>query len=186
MNRIETITPIQLFELMKGEKEIDLIDVRTPAEYTEVHIAGAKSVPLDSLNPELVMRLRNGSESEPVYIICRTGNRSGMACERLIKAGLTNIVNVESGIRSWEQSGLSVERGKKIISLERQVRISAGALVLIGSLLGIFLNIYFVLLSAFVGAGLIFAGVTDTCGMAMLLARMPWNQSYGEQVSCSR
>jgi rhodanese-related sulfurtransferase len=98
------------------------------------------------------------------------------ACEKLQAAGYTNVVNVEGGTKAWDEAGLPVVRGQKAISLERQVRIAAGTLVLIGALLGYFAHPYWIGLSAFVGAGLIFAGVTDTCGMAMLLARMPWNR----------
>lgn len=77
---------------------------------------------------------------------------------------------------AWEAAGLPVVRGKKAISLERQVRIAAGLLVLLGAILGFFVNPSFIGISAFVGAGLVFAGITDTCGMAMMLAKMPWNQ----------
>jgi Protein of unknown function (DUF2892) len=86
------------------------------------------------------------------------------------------VVNVEGGMLACIEAGLQVVRGKKAISLERQVRIAAGLLVVLGSLLGWFVHPAFIGLSAFVGAGLLFAGITDTCGMGMLLARMPWNQ----------
>jgi len=85
-------------------------------------------------------------------------------------------VNVEGGTLAWDQAGLPVTRGKKMMSLERQVRIAAGSLVLIGVVLAWMVHPYLIRLSAFVGAGLVFAGITDTCGMGMLLARMPWNQ----------
>lgn len=85
-------------------------------------------------------------------------------------------MNVEGGTQAWNQAGLPVVRGKKAISLERQVRIAAGLLVVTGSVLGCFVSPHWIGLSAFVGAGLTFAGITDTCGMGMLLARMPWNQ----------
>jgi hypothetical protein len=90
------------------------------------------------------------------------------------------VVNVEGGTQAWAQAALPVVRGKKAISLERQVRIAAGSLVLIGSLLSYFAHPYWIALPAFVGAGLLFSGITDTCGMGMLLARMPWNQVPNE------
>ena len=83
---------------------------------------------------------------------------------------------VEGGTNLWKMEGLPIEEGKSIISLERQVRIGAGSMVLLGTLLGVFVNHYFFIIPAFVGAGLVFAGVTDTCGMALILARMPWNR----------
>ena len=96
------------------------------------------------------------------------------------------MVNVEGGTLACEQAGLPVERGRKTMSLERQVRITAGSLVVIGTVLGRFVHPGFYGLSAFVGAGLVFAGVTDTCGMGMLLARMPWNQARpGAGATCS-
>ena len=170
-----TIRPQELAQLRQSGRKIELIDVRTPVEFQEVHIDFARNVPLDRLDPEQVKNAMNGAAEEPLYVVCRSGNRSRQACEKLTAAGL-NVVNVEGGTSAWDAAGLPVVRGKKAISLERQVRIAAGSLVLIGSALGFFVHPYFIGLAAFVGAGLVFAGVTDTCGMAMLLARMPWNQ----------
>ncbi len=171
-----TIRPKELAHRIDAGEKIDLIDVRTPAEFREVHADSARNVPLDSLNPQVVMQGRNGDANQPLYIICRTGSRASTACQAFLAAGYTNIVNVEGGTLAWDEAGLAVVRGKKAISLERQVRIAAGTLVLVGSVLGFTVHPYFTGLSAFVGAGLLFAGVTDTCGMAMLLAKMPWNQ----------
>jgi hypothetical protein len=117
-----------------------------------------------------------------MYFVCRSGGRSKSACEKMITAGITNVVSVDGGTSACETAGLPVVRGKKAMSLERQVRIAAGALVAIGAALATFgpdpiwKNIG-AGLAAFVGCGLVFAGITDTCGMAMLIARMPWNQS---------
>jgi rhodanese-related sulfurtransferase len=108
-------------------------------------------------------------------IMCRSGGRARQAAEKLAAAGLSNLRVIAGGMQSWESEGLPVVRGRATISLERQVRIAAGALVCVGSLLGYFVNPAWIALSAFVGAGLTFAGITDTCGMAMVLARMPWN-----------
>ena len=85
---------------------------------------------------------------------------------------------------AWEQAGLPMRRGPKAVSLERQVRIAAGSLVLLGAVLALTVHPWFALLSAFVGAGLVFSGVTDTCGMGMLLARMPWNQVKEQGMAC--
>lgn len=171
---VATITPQRLDELVRSGQAVDLIDVRTPLEFREIHIGFARNVPLDRLDPAA---LRSSvSNGRPLYVTCRSGNRGKQACEKLAAAGLVDVVNVEGGTSAWEQAGLPVVRGKKAMSLERQVRIAAGLLVLIGAVLGFFVHPYFIGLSAFVGAGLIFAGVTDTCGMGMLIARMPWNQ----------
>lgn len=170
---VATISPKQLHDLVQAGKDIELIDVRTPAEYREVHVSFARNMPLDRLDPA---RLTAGRNGRPLYVICRSGKRGEQACQKLLDAGYTNVVNVEGGTQAWDQAGLPVVRGKKAISLERQVRIAAGTLVLIGSALGAFVSPYWIGLAAFVGAGLVFAGITDTCGMGMLLAKMPWNQ----------
>lgn len=178
MASVQEITAARLGELQK-QNDVDLIDVRTPAEYGEVHAEGARNVPLDSLNPQQVMEARNGRSDTPLYVICKSGNRSKKAAEKFLSAGFENIVSVDGGTQAWEAAGLPVVRGRKAMSLERQVRIAAGSLVLLGAILGYFVHPDFIGLSAFVGAGLIFAGITDTCGMGMLLARMPWNQRSG-------
>ncbi len=172
---IATITPKQLQELIQSGRPVELLDVRTPVEFREVHVTCASNVPLDQLNAAQIASARAG-KSEPLYVICKSGSRGRQACEKLVAAGCANIFNVEGGTSACEQAGLTVVRGKKSVSLERQVRIVAGALVLTGAMLGYFVQKEWIGLSAFVGAGLMFAGITDTCGMAMILARMPWNK----------
>ncbi|QDT51595.1 Inner membrane protein YgaP [Symmachiella dynata] len=183
MATLKTISVQELAEI-GDQKKVELIDVRTPAEFRETHATIARNVPLDALNPEKLLADRNGSGDQPLYVICNSGNRSSKACEKLIHAGCENVVNVEGGTQAWEQANLPVVRGKKTVSLERQVRIAAGSLVLLGSVLALTVHPYFAGLAAFVGAGLVFAGVTDTCGMAMLLAKMPWNRVSGDDQQC--
>jgi len=173
---LKTIEPQELQRLMDEGEAIELIDVRTPAEYREVHACTARNVPLDRIDPQEEMQGRSGNGDQPVFVICQSGARASQACQKFVEAGFANVVNVAGGTKAWDGAGLEVVRGKKTISLERQVRIAAGGLVLVGAVLGYFVSPPFIGLSAFVGAGLVFAGVTDTCGMAMILARMPWNQ----------
>ena len=180
---VNAIKPQQLAELCKDGKKIEVIDVRTPVEFQEVHIEIARNVPLDRLDPVALMQARNGLANEPLYVVCRSGSRGQQACEKFLKAGFTNVVNIEGGTMACVEAGLPVVRGKKAISLERQVRIAAGSLVLLGVGLS-FVHPAFIGLSAFVGAGLVFAGITDTCGMGMILARMPWNQCTDDTKSC--
>jgi rhodanese-related sulfurtransferase len=170
------ISPRELNEKCRSGEPLELLDVRTPVEFREVHAAPARNVPLDQLDPQQVLSVRNGHGDEPVYVICRTGSRAQKAAEKLLGAGVKNVFNVEGGTQAWQSQGLPVIRGKKTISLERQVRIAAGSLVLIGAALGWFVHPAWIGLSAFVGGGLIFSGVTDYCGMGLLLARMPWNR----------
>ena len=184
---LQTARPAEVAARRSQGRHTDLIDVRTPAEYAEVHAEGAKLFPLDVLDPKAVMSDRNGSSREPLFVICKTGGRSAKAVEKFRAAGFTNVISVEGGTSAWEQAGLPVVRGtSKVISLERQVRIGAGSLVVLGVLLGWLVHPAFFALSAFVGGGLVFAGVTDWCGMGMLLAKMPWNRTGCDEGTCSR
>lgn len=185
MSDFTAISPQGLTELRKAGTDIELIDVRTPVEFREVHLDFARNIPLDQLDPVAVMQARNGSQERPLYVVCHTGSRGKRACETFRQAGFTNVVNVAGGTLACVQAGLPLVRGQKTISLERQVRIAAGSLVLLGAMLGWLVHPAFCGLSAFVGAGLIFAGITDTCGMGMMLARMPWNRCSQESTSCA-
>ncbi len=178
---IAVISPVRLAELHRAGRPVKLIDVRTPAEYRELHVAFARNVPLDRLDPKSLANEETDA-AEPLYVICRSGSRGRQACEKLAAAGLANVINVDGGTQAWDAAGLPLVHGQKTISLERQVRIAAGFLVLTSSVLGFFVHPAWLAIAAFVGAGLMFAGITDTCGMAMMLARMPWNRAGG---SCS-
>ena len=180
---MKTITVKQLAK-KQGEANVDLIDVRMPTEFREVHAEGAVNVPLDSLDPKAVADSVGAGPDRPVYVICKSGNRSTKAAQKFLGAGIDHVVNVDGGTTAWIDAGLPVKRGKKAVSLERQVRILAGFLALLGAVLGFLVHPYFVGLSAFIGAGLMFAGITDTCGMGMMLSKMPWNQC-GDSGSCS-
>ena len=186
----QTITATELKNLIQSGRQIELIDVRTPVEFQEVHVEMARNHPLDRLDPKAIQSARNGTSDSPLYVICRSGSRGGQACEKFVAAGFNNVINVVGGTMACTESGIPVIRGKKVMSLERQVRIAAGSMVFAGAALGFFVHPYWIGLSAFVGAGLVFAGVTDTCGMGMMLAKMPWNQIKGSastsnNASCS-
>ena len=169
------ISPQQLDELRNSDAPMELIDVRMPVEFRELHVDFARNVPLDQLDPAAVMESRSGAADEPLYVICKAGSRGDKACQQFQAAGFTNVVNVSGGTQACEAAGLPMVRGKKAMSLERQVRIATGSLVLIGVGLS-WLHPAFLGLSAFVGAGLVFSGVTDSCAMGMLIAKMPWNR----------
>ena len=173
---MKTISPSHLQQLLDSHAGLSLIDVRTPVEFAEVHVPQAKNVPLDQFDPKTLAISGQLSKDQPVYLLCRSGARATKAAEKLARQGLANAVVVEGGTLAWIDAGLPVNRGKtKVISLERQVRIAAGSLVFIGVLLSIFVHPYFIALPGFVGAGLVFAGITDFCGMGLLLAKLPWN-----------
>jgi len=173
---MKTISPSELNDLLSTQPTLTLLDVRTPVEFAEVHIAQARNIPLDELQPKQLIESGQLRKDQPVYLLCRTGNRAQKAADRLARENLDCVV-VEGGTLAWNDAGLPVNRGAvKVISLERQVRIVAGSLVVIGAVLAWQVHPAFIGLSAFVGAGLVFAGVTDFCGMGLLLARMPWNK----------
>lgn len=178
---ITSISPQELFDLRKSGKTIELIDVRTPAEYRSVHAEGATLMPLQDLDPKLLLSQRAGSDA-PLYVICQGGGRSQQACERLAAAGVSNVVNVAGGTNAWVAAGLPVEKAATqgascpFITVDRQMRIVAGSMVTAGVALGFTVNPNFHLLAGFVGCGLIFAGITNICPMIGLLSRMPWNR----------
>jgi rhodanese-related sulfurtransferase len=181
---VTSILPRQLEELRAAGRPVDLIDVRTPMEFRALHVAFARNLPLDQLDAETIARSRPADCATPLYVICHSGSRGRQACEKLRAAGLSEVVNVEGGTLAWAECGLPVIRGKKALSLERQLRITIGSLVLLGVLLGWFVHPALAGLAALMGAGLVFAGVTDLCPLAMLIARMPWNRVSDVSTCC--
>jgi rhodanese-related sulfurtransferase len=170
---MKTISPGELQRILTDQPTAPVIDVRTPVEFAEVHLPTACNLPLADFKPANLTLPKD----QPVYLLCRSGQRAAKAAEKMAQAGFAQPVVVEGGTLAWITANLPVTRGTaKVISLERQVRIVAGALGLAGALLAQFVNVHFIWLSGFVGAGLVFAGVTDFCGMGLLLARMPWNK----------
>lgn len=168
---IRELGPKQAFAYLK--EGWTLVDVRTPAEWSKVHASGAVNIPLDQLSQQRVQEL---AASNRILFICQGGNRSKKACEVLSSSTL-EAISVRGGTAAWEQEGLPVERGQGAISLERQVRIVVGGLIFLGTLLAVWLSPLFLIIPGFLGLGLLFSGLTDYCGMALLLSKMPWNQS---------
>lgn len=162
--------------LQNSPAGVFVLDVRTPAEFEEFHVTGARNIPLDRLRPDELERLVGG-KSAPIYLLCRSGGRAKKAGEMLESAGFTNLHCVTGGSVACQEAGVTMTTGgRKVISLERQVRIAAGTLVLTGVVLGFAVSPGWFALSGFVGIGLVFAGITDWCGMAMVLSRAPWNR----------
>jgi rhodanese-related sulfurtransferase len=175
---ILSIKPHKLHELQSSGRLLDLIDVRTPAEFREVHVPFARNVPLESFDARQLQECQHRSPDKAVYVICRQGNRSQQACKKLQDAGV-NAANIEGGTLAWAAAGLPVVRGQRMIPLDGQVRIAIGLIVLASSALAAFIHPYWIALAAFMGAGLIFSGVSGFCGLSQILARMPWNQAVG-------
>ena len=157
--------------------EMVLIDVREPFEHAEARIGGAELRPLGGLDPDEVRRAHAGKR---VVFHCVTGGRSAKAAERF-RDGDASVYHLAGGIEAWVSAGLDVERsaGRAVLPVMRQVQITAGSLVAAGTALGVFVHPGFLGVPAFVGCGLVFAGASGWCGMAKLLAVMPWNRSAG-------
>jgi rhodanese-related sulfurtransferase len=166
----------EINKLIKEGGACQVIDVREYGEFEAEKIQQAKLVPLSNFERQM----GEIDSSQPVYLMCRSGNRAKQAAEKLVKRGFSDVHVIESGMLAWSKAGFPTVKGaSKVWSLERQVRFAAGSLVVLGVVLSWLIHPYLIALSAFVGAGLVFAAVTDTCGMAMMLARMPWNKESG-------
>ena len=173
---IDTITVADLSQRQSEDPSLRILDVRSPAEFEAVRATIADNVPLDQLNPTDYLNQR-GAIDQPIYIICKMGGRSMKACQQFVAAGFENVVNVTGGTDAWDAAGLPVHRGEsKSLPIEAQVRVAAGSLVALGAALSYF-HPAWVLLSALIGCGLVHSGLTNTCGMGSVLAKMPWNRS---------
>ncbi len=177
----QVVRSISVFELHRRFAEAEktaLIDVRTPAEFAAAHVPGAQNAPVGT--PELEAYVRKNCEADtPVFVICQSGGRSRLGCEKLAATGW-DVTSVDGGTAAWAEAGYPIERApgaRNVISIERQVRIVAGLLVAAGCGLGWTVHSGFFAIAAIVGAGLMFAGITDFCRMGLLLARMPWNRA---------
>lgn len=156
-----------------------ILDVRTAAEAKASGLPDSLNIPLHELTPERLNAeiAQRGKDASRIYLLCQAGRRAEMAADQLAGHIDAELIVIEGGMDALKQVQIPLQtNGKSVISLERQVRIAAGFLVFSGVLLGTFINPNFYFLSGFVGAGLMFAGITDTCMMGMLIARMPWNK----------
>lgn len=166
---VKTISPAEAHRLI--ESGAALIDIRSADEHARERIAGALNVPLDRLSPD-------ATPGDVLIFHCRSGMRTGQASSRLAEAAAgRECYVVEGGLNAWGGAGLPVQKVHGApIEMQRQVMIAAGLLVLTGALMSLFVTPGLIWLAVFVGAGLTFAGVTGFCGMAHLLALMPWNR----------
>jgi len=145
------------------------LDVRSAAEFAIDHIPGSINIPMEQIEARMA-----DVPDEPLVLICEGGKRAQIVADWL--RGHREVTVLDGGIRLWRRVGFpTVACAPCRWSLERQVRFAAGVIVLAGALLAVFVNAKWVFLAMFIGAGLIFAGATNICGMAILLAKMPWN-----------
>jgi len=168
------LAPDAVASLIRAEPALRILDVRTPGEFESAHIRGSYNVPLDTLG-EHAREIRTVSEA-PLVLVCQSGQRARKADDALRAVGMSNLHLLDGGVNAWIAAGLEAVHGRKRVSLERQVRIVAGALAASGAILALLVNPLFAVIPAIVGSGLAFAGVTDTCAMGMVLARLPYNR----------
>lgn len=158
-------------DLAANVAEAVLFDVRSPIEFETEHIPNSINVPLDELDARFDEVPRNGK----LVVICRSGKRAERGAYALMGRGFQPTV-LEGGLLGWRKAGLPVKEGRKMLSLERQIQLIVGVGALFGALLGAFVNPWFLVVPVFFGAGLTFAGLTGTCGLAILLSKAPWNR----------
>ncbi|WP_046470490.1 rhodanese-like domain-containing protein [Allosalinactinospora lopnorensis] len=159
--------------LQEADPRVRLIDVRTPREFAAAHIPGSSNVPIELLREH--RRELSAEHADPVVLVCRSGTRAEQARQLLAASGLGRIHVLQGGISDWESAGAPLKRGRGTWAMERQVRLAAGAIVLLTVVASLaFAPLKWI--AAFVGAGLIFAAVTDTCAMARVLSLLPWNR----------
>lgn len=177
----KTISPGELSALCRAGSVHELLDVRTVPEYAGAHVPGAKLIPLNELNAGAY--LAEHEPGRPIYVLCQSGMRAAKAIEEFERAGCDDCVLVEGGTQAWAEAGLPVHRGaRSVLPIMRQVQIVIGGLAAAGSILALAVNRWFVIVPLVLSCGLLFAGITGTCGLALLLARMPWNRG---QDGCS-
>ena len=171
-----SITPTELNHLLKMDGAARLLDVRTPGEFATGHVPGAQLLPLDDLDPAAFLR-QCGATDRPIYVLCQSGSRACKAIEKFRQAGCNSCVLVEGGTAAWIAAGLPVTHEEsRGLPLMRQVQIVVGTLTATGAVLALTVNPRFVIIPLLMGCGLLFAGITGFCGLALLLAKLPWNR----------
>ncbi len=169
-DKLEVVNP-QTLNLWLAENTINLIDVRESGEYKGEHIKGALSIPLSQFDSTKIPTDKN------FVLYCQSSTRSAQAAQKLFQEDFKKVTHLEGGLNLWKQANLPTIIDKTApISIMRQVQIVTGSLVLLGTILGALVSPFFLILSGFIGAGLLFAGVSNTCMLALLLAKLPYNQ----------
>lgn len=170
-------SPEELQLALKDKDQCLVVDVREPAEFEAEHVPGSLNLPLSGLASSAPGLARD----KRIYLVCRSGARSSEAARLLAKAGFSGLRVLEGGLLNWNVPGGRVKGSCQIWSLDRQMRFTAGGLVLAGIVLGHWGHPYFLGLSVFVAAGLIFSALTDSCGLVVLLSKLPWNRAGKEK-----
>lgn len=173
MSGFKSCSVEELHGLITNNTESIVLDVRENIEYGAEYIPGTRHIPLSVL-PD---KINEVDIKKSIYVVCASGARAQKAASHLLNKNAQSVYVVKGGISAWKENGYFVEKGhSRVWAIDRQVRGIAGLLVSIGLLLSYAVHPYFIGLSAFVACGLVFSAVTNTCGMALLLMKMPWNR----------
>ena len=176
MMSIEKITAQQFNQRLRTEA-LCLLDVRTAAEVRNDALTGIIEVPVDQLDAETFKAtLQQKNHAGPVYLICQSGRRAEMAASKLANGIDNPLVIVEGGMTAIRQKNQRNTGSGKMISLERQVRIAVGSLIILTVLAGFIFSPIWFGLTGLMGLGLLYAGITDNCMLGMLMAKAPWNR----------
>ncbi|MEL6893013.1 MAG: rhodanese-like domain-containing protein [Actinomycetota bacterium] len=169
----DNVTVQQTLDLVREDPLVRIIDVRTGGEFETMHIPGSFNVPLDTLDEHA----RDLADLEhPIVLVCQSGNRASTAHGALTGAGKDRLHLLEGGIAAWEAAGADVVRGDtERWAMDRQVRLVAGSLALAGVLASLVAP-RAKWLSAGVASGLVYSAVSDTCAMANVLGKLPYNR----------
>ncbi len=171
------ITPPELRQRLQQQLPTELLDVRTHPEFAAAHLPGATLVPLDQLEAKRFLSSRRHPE-QPIFVLCQSGNRARTAISKFAEAGFSNCVLVEGGMQACIAQNLPVQRSSsRVLPLLQQVHLIIGVSVFLGALLALTLDPRVAVIPLIAGAGLIFNGLTGKCGLALLLAKMPWNRA---------
>lgn len=171
-NQLQEIDAVTLKKWLY-QKQALLIDVREPSEFAAEHIPGAKLMSLSGFDPTIIPH----NSDRKIVLQCQSGRRSTQAAQKMFGLGFEEVYHLRDGLHTWKAAGYPTQVNKDApISMFRQVQIVAGTLVFLGTILGAFVSPWFLIISGFVGCGLVFSGATNTCAMSILLAKLPYNQ----------
>lgn len=169
---IHRAKPADVFSKISAGEDVLLIDVRETSEFNALRVAGFRSLPLSQISSKTF----SIQTDHDIYLLCRSGQRAALAANRMAELGIDRTFVIDGGLNAWVKCGLPVERGPdQVWSMDRQVRFTAGLLILNGLALST-INANWLFLSAFVALGMVISAISDTCGMATMLRLLPWNK----------
>lgn len=181
MSQCNCVPVHRVFDAQSRGEQVAIADVRSFAEFHTLHAVGARSHPLETFDPQRVVAsfdISGLGRDVPLYVTCQSGRRAEIAASRLIAAGYPNVTLIAGGTQAWESANLPVVRARvpSVLPLAQQTQVAIGVLLLLKTFLGVAVHPVFFALTAAIGAGLVYAGLTQNCALTRFLSRMPWNR----------